>query len=240
MSLKTIIQRKDKTISKLLSQFESEFDSFAQDVQKEIIAIFRRGAFDKESLINAFVQNGFDDNVEAWGARYANVIGFTKEISDEIGYKFILTSDTIEKFDTIQNVHIEKMLDMKQNYANDMRDFAIQYELEGKRFTDIQFKDYLNSTFDTMKRRLSTEAITGISIADRVLKNDFFSQAKIERFQYVGPNDNVTRDSCRNTLSDPRQDTGWTMAEINSSETPFVQCGGWNCRHEWLPMIEGL
>ena len=34
--------------------------------------------------------------------------------------------------------------------------------------------------------------------------------------------------------------TGWTMEEVSASETPFIQCGGYNCRHEWLPFVEGL
>lgn len=237
MSLKSIIQSKDQQIQTIISNFEKEFNAMSEVLQKQLTLLFQRGIYDKETIVNLFSANGYDDIIDSVGNSYFEAIKYTKQIADEIGYKFVLTNDAIERFDLLQEISIDKMLDMKNNYANDMRSFAIQYELEGKRFRELEFKNFLNDSFATMSRRLATEAYTGIAIADRALKNDFFSGAGIELYYYDGPNDNVTRDSCRTTLSDSRQSTGWTIQEINASLTPFIECGGWNCRHEWLPFI---
>ena len=92
----------------------------------------------------------------------------------------------------------------------------------------------------TTGRRIITEAVTGASIYDRTIKMEQFRHADVELYFYDGPLDKVTRDTCKATLSDGKQGTGWTFAEIQGSETPFITGGGYNCRHEWLPFVEGL
>lgn len=55
-------------------------------------------------------------------------------------------------------------------------------------------------------------------------------------FTYFGPNDDVTRDICLEALSDPRNDTGFTVDEINGDlAVDLVDGGGFNCRHTWRP-----
>ena len=98
----------------------------------------------------------------------------------------------------------------------------------------------LSKGVDAVGRRVVAEAVTGASIYDRTIKYQQFTNSEVKLYFYEGPYDKVTRDVCISTIRDPRQSTGWTMADIQGSETPFITCGGYNCRHEWLPMVEGL
>ena len=54
-------------------------------------------------------------------------------------------------------------------------------------------------------------------------------------FTYFGPLDDVTRDICVEALSDPRNDTGFTVDEIETLAVDLVDGGGFNCRHTWRP-----
>ena len=57
-----------------------------------------------------------------------------------------------------------------------------------------------------------------------------------QKFRYVGTLDSKTRDECRNTLALSQKE--FTMEEINDLTTgvSFADGGGFNCRHEWIPV----
>ena len=51
----------------------------------------------------------------------------------------------------------------------------------------------------------------------------------------IGPDDEVTRDVCAETLA--LQGEGLTADEIESiTPVSFADGGGFNCRHEWIPV----
>ena len=238
MSLKNLVKKKDKHIAAMIASFEKEFDAMGNDVQRQIKRLFSNGVFDIAAIKQAFVASGYSDLVNAWVDNYSDVIAFNKQIADEIGVKFVLSNKAIDWFDLIQETDIEKLNILNDVYVADMKKMGTRYLLEGKRFSDVAFNTEISEIFTTFGRRLTTEAYTGIYIADSAIKKDFFEQARIELYYYDGPNDEVTRDECRATLGDPRQDTGWTIAEIGTSMTPFIERGGYNCRHEWLPLVK--
>jgi len=69
-----------------------------------------------------------------------------------------------------------------------------------------------------------------------------FEQFPEQKFIYVGPNDAVTRDACQRVLSGSMSNNGFTLQEINglangSDFFGFSDRGGYNCRHDWVPII---
>ena len=225
----------------MIARFESEFDTFSGQLQGKLKRLFAAGIFDRETVNQAFADAGYTDLVNAWVDNYAEVITFNKQLANELGINFIITNETIKNFELIQGMDFDKLQISQELYATDMRKSALKYSLEGKSFKDVAFKTELEDILGTFKRRASAEAYTGIGIAESTIKKDWFEKAGIEKFVYVGPDEpGKNRAECRATLDDPRQSTGWTMEEINSSQTPFISCGGWNCRHYWLPFVEDL
>ena len=57
-----------------------------------------------------------------------------------------------------------------------------------------------------------------------------------QRFKYVGPNDNKTREICKEVLSDSQNNKGFTFAEIEKLPVTFTEGGKYNCRHEFVPV----
>jgi len=62
------------------------------------------------------------------------------------------------------------------------------------------------------------------------------------RFEYFGALDSLTRDFCVETLTDPRQSTGWTALEIEALDngqtgSAMTDGGGYNCRHQFIPIV---
>ena len=233
MSLKTIIEAKDRQFQSMLNKFDKEFTSLTVDAQKQIMSLFRRGDFTMESM-SAITQE-YDGLIQEWTIRNQEAIKYTKQMADEMGVKFAITKETVKNFDLIQDINTEALSNNMKSFITDMRKFGMSARLEGKNIGEITIG--LEDKFAALGRRLNTEAYTGIRQADAIVKKDFFENAGIELYVYDGPGDNKTRDDCLNTLQDPRQSTGWTIEEINSSNTPFIERGGYNCRHEWMPFV---
>ena len=69
-----------------------------------------------------------------------------------------------------------------------------------------------------------------------------FQEFPEQKFIYVGPNDAVTRDACQRVLSGSMSNDGFTAKEINalangSDFFGFSDSGGYNCRHDWVPIL---
>ena len=71
------------------------------------------------------------------------------------------------------------------------------------------------------------------------MSKDIIKQLEVKKYFYAGPVDSKNRDICADILSSSLQTTGWTMADIQGSGASFIGGGGYNCRHEWLPFVEG-
>jgi hypothetical protein len=127
------------------------------------------------------------------------------------------------------------LVGIKDAYRQDIIKFGIRGQVEGLSLKEMTAG--LEKMFAEMGRRLNTEAFTGLGLSDALIKKDLFDKAGIEKYYYDGPSDGKTRTSCQSTLSNSKQAEGWSMEEIGASETPFIERGGYNCRHEWLPFI---
>jgi len=235
MSLKSILASKDKFSQNLVDNFNSQWVKMTPEIRKGLVSIFRAGDYSTESIQAVFQQAGFNNLTDAVAGQYSKMLSFSEQLSKEMGYKFILTNENIALFDQVNTMNFERLINGGISVASDLQRFAIQSQIEGRKFNQIAAG--LNDIFETAGRRLNTEIYTGIRNFESSIDKVSQQNAGIEKFVYSGPVDAINRDACRGTLSDNRQSTGWTMEEIENSDTPFVDRGGWNCRHRWLPFI---
>lgn len=233
-SLKQILQNKDTEVQRMLAAFDKEVMSFSLEARKMISRLFRDGVYDIEEIQLAL--EPFKEVAEDWAARQAKMVSFSKQVAVSTGVSFAMTEDGINKLMLLQENNLEKMASINDLYARDIQKFGIQSAIEGKSLKEITAG--LGDYFETMGRRLNTEAFTGMNIASAAINKDAFENAGIDKFYYAGPYDGKTREACEATLKDEKQATGWTAEQIAQSQTPFIERGGYNCRHEWLPFVE--
>lgn len=232
MSLNTILNNKEKIIDDLLDVFNTQWEKMVPDLQKSLISLFKQGEYSANAIQVIFQEFGFDDLAGNTAAVYNKMFKLSEEVSKELGYKFILTEDNRALFAEMNNLNVETLLNTRAQIATDLKRFAIEARLEGRSVANI--RRGLEMTFDNMGRRLNTEIITGIRSYESAIDLTSMLNGGITRFKYVGPLDGKTRDICTSTLTDPRNDEGFTLAEVESSQTPFIERGGWNCRHRWI------
>jgi hypothetical protein len=232
MSLLDIINKREASITKQLDQFEREFLALGAKAQKDLIRLLQSGEIDRTAVHAVLSRHGLYDIAEDIVERQTLLLQFSKSIGAEIGYKFAMTPGNIRMFDAIQDVTLENLSVSIRKYITDIQAYGIRHQLEKQSLKTLSLG--LQEHFEAFGRRTATEAYTGMSMAVNANDKMLYENAGIERFIYVGPYDGKTRDRCRATLESSRQATGWTMEQVNNSETPFIEAGGYNCRHRWM------
>jgi len=238
MSLQTLLQQKNKKIDALVEQFRTVYSRMQPEIFREIQAQFKKGLFNDKVIQDVFINAGFEDLYKGFVDEFGEMVKYSKMLSDELGIGFNVSPKQFELLDALA-VQVETNFSASlAKYSNDLARAGLQSKLGGMGFQQI-VQD-LKVQFADSFRRFETEAYTGITQFDSAMNLQLFESAGIQKYVYVGAWDGKTRVACEETLKDARQDTGWTMEEINSSGTPFIERGGYNCRHEWLPWVSDI
>lgn len=143
----------------------------------------------------------------------------------------------------VQAIEVLALLDLSTissgvtRYANELKTAMFRGLLTGASSKSIM--EGLTATYGVGKVLSSKQqvALLNDSFARfaRTTTAKLFEDVPEQKFEYVGPSDEVTRDVCQATLE--MQGEGMTIAEIEA-EAPvsFADGGGFNCRHEWIPV----
>jgi hypothetical protein len=87
---------------------------------------------------------------------------------------------------------------------------------------------------------IETEVNTTLMAYQRVLHIEKAKKSGVDKFLYVGPDDDITRPFCQEHV-----DQIFSRDEIdamdNEQDLPVsIYCGGYNCRHHWRPVSDEL
>lgn len=239
MSLKTIINKKNAHIDKLLADFEKEFLVESKWLKSELTSLFESGSFTKADIKTIFDSAGFGKNgiAEAFTNQYDDLLKYSGGLAKELGTGFPLRASSFEFLDKLEKHNLAKLLDANTSIINSMYDASLKYEVNQMTFKQVVSS--LNDDIDLLGRRLSTEAHTGISSYSRAVNLEHFTEAGIERYTYFGDIIETSRDVCREVVGDPQNnDEGFTMDEIAGLSVDFISGGGYNCGHEFLPVVD--
>ena len=239
-SISEIIASKNGHMDELLATFEKQYNGFASKLQRELVALFRAGTFDRDSILAAFSGNGFTEIVDDFVTRQGELLQYAGELSTALGTGFNLGARSIRLLELVADQNVGNLLDARDSIVSAMMDAGLKNELDGLPFRSIV--QSLQERVDELGRRLAVEAQTGISIFDRTIKSEQFAEGDVQRFIYVGPLDYKTRQNCADVLTDSRNtdEQGFTRDDILGLDgVDFVTGGGYNCRHEWLPAVPG-
>jgi SPP1 gp7 family putative phage head morphogenesis protein len=217
--------------------FESELESINKKVIADVQKAIRSGMDVTDDYIKGLYRaNGYDDLIETWVTNYNAGAPFLRGAANELQIPFEVSDAGMSNLEALQDIDYKKLKTLNDQVAIDMAKMNNMGSLDGKGVEQI-IKEMSEKITD-QSRRIATEAYTSMSMATAAIDKDFFEGAGIDKYVYMGPEDNKTRDACRDTLSDERQGTGWTMTDIESSQTPYIERGGFNCRHRWLPYVD--
>jgi len=198
---------------------------------------------DDAGLATAFKQINFLDELNALG--FPALLKKIKGSYDKNAIKSFdllkATQRTRQAATAVQAVEILSILDLTTisagvtKYANELKTAMFRGLLTGQSSASIM--EGLTSTYG-VGRALSSKqqvALLQDSFArfSRTTTAKLFQDVPEQKFEYVGPDDEVTRDECV---------TGLVAGQITAEEIPTLTNttieggGGFNCRHEWFPV----
>ena len=200
---------------------------------------------DDAGLAQAFQQIDFVDDLTKLGfpALLAKVKGkYDKNVVKNFD---VLTAAqrTKQTVTAVTAIEILSILDLTTissgvtRYANELKTAMFRGLLTGQSAASIM--EGLTETYG-VGRALSSKqqvALLNDSFArfTRTTTAKLFEDVPEQKFEYIGPDDEVTRDVCAETLA--LQGEGLTADEIESiTPVSFADGGGFNCRHEWIPV----
>ena len=231
----------------------ADLDFYKKDMEKIQTQLLKKiekvlgglTVLDDAGLATAFKQIDFLDELNALG--FPALLKKIKGSYDKNAIKSFdllkATQRTRQVATAVQAVEILSILDLTTisagvtRYANELKTAMFRGLLTGQSAASIM--EGLTETYG-VGRALSSKqqvALLNDSFArfTRTTTAKLFEDVPEQKFEYIGPDDEVTRDVCAETLA--LQGEGLTADEIESiTPVSFADGGGFNCRHEWIPV----
>ena len=141
----------------------------------------------------------------------------------------------------VQAIEVLAILDLSTissgvtKYANELKTAMFRGLLTGQSSKSIM--EGLTATYGVGKGLSSKQQVMLLQDSfarfSRTTTAKLFQDVPEQKFEYVGPDDEVTRDECQ---------TGLAAGQITADEIPTLTDttmeggGGFNCRHKWFPV----
>jgi len=198
---------------------------------------------DDAGLASAFQQIDFVDDLTKLGfpALLAKVKGsYDKNVVKNFDV-LTATQRTKQTVTAVKAIEILSILDLTTissgvtRYANELKTAMFRGLLTGQSSANIM--SGLTETYG-VGRALSSKqqvALLNDSFARfaRTTTAKLFQDVPEQKYEYVGPDDEVTRDECQTGLVAGQLTADQIPTETN---TTIEGGGGFNCRHEWVPV----
>jgi hypothetical protein len=222
-------------VDRLLASFEKDlgvmFTAFTNRVKQQLSVA---GILERADIDKILVELGYAQLLIGFQDEAINVVTrATSPLLRELGLTE-LGDNSLAKLELVTRNSMSKLLNANTTIIDSMVESGIAYEVEGLPFNEIIQR--MEKQIADMSRRVVAEANTGIANYQRALRLEMYEEGGIERFIYHGPVDGKTRDICLSAMTSPNQTKGWTRAEIASAPVDMIGGGGYNCRHEFLPL----
>lgn len=217
-----------------------------QNIQQQLIdkldnLVVGLGTLSDTELMQIAKQIDFFDEMEKLGfTKLMNRVG--KTFDDEIARVFAelskrelgqVSAASIDALRELKNFEMTYLTNGVRQYSDQLKTAMLRGIITGE--SNIQIMNNINTTFGVGTYISSSEtsflindAFSRFSNASRAKAYEEFPEVK---FQYIGTNDDKTRDVCKRAL----QEEPLTRKEIDAlGYVSFTDRGGYNCRHDWV------
>ena len=229
----------------------AELDFYQKDmekIQKKLLSKIEKvlaglEVLDDAALAQAFQQIDFVDDLNRLGfpALLEKVKGsYDKQVVTTVA-GLSAAQRNKQRVAAVQAIEVLALLDLSTissgvtRYANELKTAMFRGLLTGQSSANIMAG--LTETYG-VGRALSSKqqvALLNDSFARfaRTTTAKLFQDVPEQKYEYVGPDDEVTRDECL---------TGLAAGQITADQIPtetdttIEGGGGFNCRHEWIPV----
>lgn len=234
-----IVQQRLKRVDGLKSFWTSELEKVANQLERlmrdNIAATSAGNATIDAALARAQVQALLTESgyYTAVGNLFSN--GY-QEIIDGLftDYKKLLpqlqfTDASSKMLQMIKDRDLQIFMDLSETQATNLQRVLLNYSF-GVADRQAAF-DELNSITGDFTNTSSLAVDTAISGFEQITSNMIATDSGIEFFEYVGPDDNITRPFCEEHLGQVKTLAEWHEIDNGTDLPTDIYCAGYNCRH---------
>lgn len=230
----------------------ADLDFYKKDMEKIQTALLKKiekvlgglTVLDDAGLATAFKQINFLDELNALG--FPALLKKIKGSYDKNAIKSFdllkATQRTRQAATAVQAVEILSILDLTTisagvtKYANELKTAMFRGLLTGQSSASIM--EGLIETYGVGRALSSKQQVMLLNDSfarfSRTTTAKLFQDVPEQKYEYVGPDDEVTRDECQTGLAAGQITADQIPTETN---TTIEGGGGFNCRHEWIPVL---
>ena len=229
---------------------DNYFDNLEQ-IQKQLLdkvgrILPRLEELNTEQKLQAIRSLNFMDEMKTLGL--SNAIDtlyndFNKEITSALQTATDLGASVstvnLQAIETMRLLEVDSLVKGYEQYASDLKKELMRAVITGEPAKDLATRLKAEYGAEKMLTGKQKRVVVGDAFArlSNATTAEAFANLPKQKFTYVGPQDEVTRDICKEVLRSAKNDTGYTAEEINAlGSVDFATRGGWNCRHDWIPV----
>ncbi len=166
--------------------------------------------------------------------------GLNKEVADKLRkagtFGVDIGSVNLESLQLIMDLELESIVSENKALANQLKKEVFRGLVTGESINSIA--ERIETEFSGTARIAQSRVATNDAVSKlfRTATQKAFEGDEQQRFKYIGANDDKTRDECKSVLSNKNNNRGFTFSEIESLPVSFSEGGGFNCRHEFVPV----
>lgn len=188
------------------------------------------------SLESTLQKAGLSEEIKSIRSIYADELRFIRE---DIGTKENPFSSVDKNLvETLITFDTEKVETQVSLYTGGLKSSIMRSVIVGEEPNYAE----LSKAFGTKTAaNIATELRTGLMGFSRTVTIKKSIELGFNLFEYLGPDDKVTREFCSKTLG--RNPPIYTLEEIKALDNGqgldvFTYGGGYNCRHQWSPISD--
>jgi hypothetical protein len=229
---------------------DNYFDNLEQ-IQKQLLEkvskiLPRLEQLNTEQKLQAIRALNFMDEMKTLGL--SNAIDtlyndFNKEITSALltatNLGASVSTVNLQAIETMRLLEVDSLVKGFEQYASDLKKELMRAVITGEPAQDLANRLKAEYGAEKMLTGKQKRVVVGDAFArlSNATTAEAFANLPQQKFTYVGPQDQVTRDICKEVLRSAKNDTGYTAEEINAlGSVDFATRGGWNCRHDWIPV----
>jgi len=219
-----------KALESSLSKFEK---LVIANTDKVAVANSAEIALAKENIKALLVESGYYKEVGVLlNDDYAKAVNASHDM-----YKSMYNKSMRFSPESLNSLSITKQLDLNQ--FNMLGDKAADQLTQG--LIEMQYgavtrqqlvTEMVGNTVGTLRNQANTQVRTGMQGYFRQSNVKLAEDAGIDKYEYVGPGDDITRDFCNDHIGQVKTLKEWDNLDNGQLGPVSVFGGGYNCRHQ--------
>jgi hypothetical protein len=178
---------------------------------------------------------GLNERLEALSEVYADELASVQKVLKSIDRKLILTDSDADIAATLIDYDYSAIETKMRSSVITLRSITVQ-GIIGQ--SPVDFDAVIDKFGARIASELATEMRTNLSGFNQAVIHRKAERVGFDTFEYLGPDDGVTRPFCKDLIERGRIFTKEEIANMDNLQglDPFIYGGGYNCRHQWRPV----